>query len=72
MGKQEFNYTFQKWLRTESKYDIGIAIFQLLSTDLKSQYFHQDREGRAADETVLSIRDAKKYLNGIKTVHNHI
>jgi len=64
LGNRNLISDFKKWLRTELQSGKGIAIFQILVAldRLEEPAFHENRNGRGADETELNIRDAKQYL----------
>jgi len=65
IGNQNLISDFKNWLESELKNNQKATIFQILVAldSLGEPSFHEERTGRAADETELNIRDAKEYLN---------
>ncbi len=64
LGNRNLITDFKNWLEMELKNENKNTIFQILVAldSLGEPAFHENRTGRAADETELNLRDAMKYL----------
>lgn len=64
IGNHNLIADFKNWLKSELNNDQKTPIFQIVALEsLGEPVSHENRTGRAADETQLNIRDAKEYLN---------